>query len=186
MFHLNSSPQSRRPTFSKIFKSEIMISQKYVPLKLLSSESATEQYSTASRLGASLDRRFWVNCHFDICHHYLNHGIPFFRSWKWPCLPWRLWCLGRALPCEQEWVGSSENVPESQQELNLCRIRGDHWPTSVEVVGNRSRGGRCGHRWFSFLAQVELAAYHDSQFVTCVARFLIRIKCNCKIKTIQK
>ena len=88
----------------------------------------------------------------------------------------QLWCLGRALPCQQEWVRSSENVPESQQELNLCRIRGDHWPTSVEVVGNRSRGGRRGHRWFSFLAQVELAAYHDSQFVTCVARFVMDLR----------
>ena len=126
---------------------------------------------------------------FYYLQHY--HGTLIFRSFivSWEDALLQLWCLGRALPCQQEWVGSPENVPESQQELNLCRIRGDHWPTRLEVVGNRSRGGRRGHRWFSFLVQVELAAYHDSQFVTCVARLLIYIKCNCKIdsiKTMQK
>ena len=33
---------------------------------------------------------------------------------------------------------------------------------------------------FPFLIQVELAAYHDSQFVTCVARLLKHIKCIAK------
>ena len=68
MSHLNFSPQSHilPPTSSKIFQSEIMISQKYVPLKLFSSEWATGQYSTASPPGASLDHRFRVD--FNICN----------------------------------------------------------------------------------------------------------------------
>ena len=86
----------------------------------------------------------------------------------------QLWCLGRALPCQQEWVGSPENVPESQQELNLCRVWGDQ-------QAYRSKGSRRRRKsLFPFLVQVELAAYHDSQFVTCVARLLKHIKCIAK------
>ena len=106
----------------------------------------------------------------------------------------KLHCELRGCPTSTLMFRSSSSLPagmsrESRERAGVPTgtqfVPDSRWPTNMEVVGNRSKGRRRRKSLFPFSKQVELAAYHDSQFVTCVARFLIHIIRNCKIDSIK-
>ena len=142
MYHLNSLLQSHifRQLFPKFSKVKLW------SLKFFSSEWATVLYFTASPLGASLGHRFRVDYHFNICNIIWIMEPPSSEAESCPSST----LMFRSSSSLQ--AGTSQESRElAGVPTGIQFVPGLRWPTSMEVVENRSKGRRrCRISWSPF------------------------------------